>query len=355
MTTIVLTYRNRDINIVTKCLNSFKHQTNKNFRLVIVNYGSNEKYTTLINETEKQYPFLSIINCKTQGQLWCKSRAINIALRQCETTYFFVGDIDMMYHPEFIEKLNAFKKNETVTYFQVGFLSQEESKLNKDFIDYIINFKSTYEATGMTFFKTVDLKSVKGYDEFYNGWGSEDTDVHIRLKNAGFTVDFFDKEILILHQWHAKHYRTKDSLEPFHSYLEVINYEYLQLTEKSKNILPNTKFDYGLYKDSDYDLLRNPEQSFTLTNKAAQVKAFINSILLKQSNTTIKLSIKEDEECKSIKQLVKGIVGKKTIKFLDMETVNNTLLETIISNLRNSPYHYKYNPRSKTINLTIKL
>ena len=355
MITIVLTYRNRDISIVTNCLDSLKHQTNKNFSLVLVNYGSNQTYTNLINEIEKDYSFLTIINCKTQGQLWCKSRAINIALRQCKTPYFFVGDVDMIYHPEFVERLKDFKQSGIITYFQVGFLSKEESALNKTFKEYNIKFKSTKEATGMTFFKTEDLLFVNGYDEYYNGWGSEDTDVHVRLKNAGFTIDFFDKEIFMLHQWHAKHYRTKDSLEPFHSYLEQINYEYLELTEKSNTTQANTKFDFGMYCDSDYDALRNPEKNFSFTNKSAKVKAFIKNILLENSNVTISLTINEDREYKSVKQYVKGIVGKKTIQFLDMQSINNLLLETIINYLRNSPYHFKYNPKSKTTNLTIKL
>ncbi len=355
MITIVLTYRNRDISIVAKCLDSFKHQTNKNFSLVIVNYGSSQTYTNLINEVEKEYAFLSIINCKTEGQLWCKSRAINIALRQCKTPYFFVGDIDMMYHPEFVEKLDVFKLNRTITYFQVGFLNKEESNLNKAFKDYILKFKSSKEATGMTFFKTETLLSVNGYDEFYNGWGSEDTDVHIRLKNAGYTVEFFDEEILMLHQWHAKHYRTKNSLEPFHSFLEQINYEYLELTKKTKKTKANTKFDFGIYIDSDYEMLSNPEKKFLLTNKSSQIKAFIKNILLEQTNTSISLTVNEDKEYRSIKQFVKGIVGKKTIHFLDMESLNNILLETIISNLRNCPYSYEYNPISKTTNIIIKL
>ncbi len=355
MTSIVLTYRNRDISVVSKCLTSLKDQTSKDFKVVLVNYGSNEDYTSALNKLGNSYQFLDVINCKTQGQLWCKSRAINIALKQCKSPYFFVGDVDMIYNPEFLEKLDSFKKVKTVTYFQVGFLNKEESVLNKSFKEYNINFRSSEGATGMTFFKTKDLLSINGYDEFYNGWGSEDTDVHTRLKNAGFAVNFFDGEILMLHQWHEKEYRTKGSLEPFHSYLEQINQEYLELTEKSNKINANTKFDFGQYSESNYDALNNPDKDFMITNKAAQVKAFINNILLTETNSTIRLIVLEDKDYRSIKQLVKVVVGKKPIQFLDLKTINNMLLETIIINLRYCPYYYKFNPKTKTINLTIKL
>lgn len=355
MTTVVLTYRNREINNIDKCLNSLSIQSTKDFNVVLVNYGSSLEYSNSLSECVKKHEFVHLINCDVQQQLWNKCRAINIALKQCNTSHFFVGDVDMIYHPNFIETLNKLKSDANTTYFQVGFLSESESKHDKKFEDYSISFKSDEGATGMTFFKTDVLKSINGFDEFYHGWGSEDTDVHKRLINAEFKVDFYDKEVLMLHQWHTKLYRTKDSLEPFHTYLEQINHEYLKLTDKLNKTKANSNFDFGVYNQDNYADLDRIENCYYITNKAAEVKAMLYNVLTVQKNKVIQIIVKPNPEYKSFKQFVKRKVGKKTINFLDMDTVNNTLLEAIITKLRNCPYKFQYNQKQKIINLTIKL
>lgn len=355
MTTIILTYRNRQTSIVRKCLDSLQNQSLMTFQVVLVNYGSHAAFTKSINTLASHYDFVTIINCRTEGELWCKSRAINIALKQIKTSYVFVGDVDMIFHPEFIQKLEGFKKVDTVTYFQVGFLSKQESNKTKDFLDYKINFKSTEEATGMTFFNTEDLLEINGYDEFYKGWGAEDTDVHIRLRHAVKTVNFYDDEVLMLHQWHPKHYRTKNSSDPFHPLLEQINHAYLEFIKQTKKVKANCDFNFGVYNEGDYDKLKKPEAHYKLTNREALIKAFINNVLLSENNKVVCLSITRDENYKSLKQVVKGFLGKKTILFLTLQEINDLLLETVVHKLRNSAYSYQFDQGNQTIELTIKL
>ncbi len=355
MITIVLTYRNRDLQIVENCLDSFQNQTNTKFKVVLVDYGSVEAYKNKLSALVSRYSFVKLMQCKTQQQLWCKSRAINVVLKPCTTSSFFVGDIDMIYHSNFIETLIHLQSEKAVTYFQVGFLSETESKRKKPFNDYKISFKSNEDATGMTLYNTNVLKSINGYDEFYHGWGTEDTDVHVRLKHAGFNISFYTDQVLILHQWHAKNYRTKNDIAPFHSSLEQINHEYLKLKQHTKSVKANLRFPYGEYHDKDYDDLNKTDLQFNLTNKASEIKAFINNILLTEDNKVIQVNINEHEAYRSLKETVKGLVGKKTIQFFNMQSINNMLLETIINNLRNRPYNFQYHLKNQTISLTIKL
>jgi len=355
MITIVLTYRNREINIVKKCLESLKTQTNKEFEVVLVNYGSEEKYKKAINNLVKDFSFLGIINCEVQNQLWCKSRAINIALKKSKTPYIFVGDVDMIYHPEFVKTLINLQNEDKVTYFQVGFLSESESKKEKIFFDYNINFKSSEEATGMTLFNSNVLKQINGYDEYYHGWGSEDTDVHVRLQNAGFKVSFFENEILMLHQWHSKTYRNKDSKAPFHLALEKINQKYLSYTKATKKVVANTEFDWGEYNNEDYKLLCSATVEFKITNELSDVKGFIDNVLLSLKNQVVSLKVIEAVGYNSPKHFIKKVLGKKTKTFLSMQQVNNLLLESIITSCRNSPYKYSFNKSKQEIHLTIKL
>lgn len=351
MITIALTYRDRDLNIITTCLESIKNQTSKEFEVVLVDYGSKEP----IDELVQAYTFIKLVKCRTEQQLWCKSRAINIVLKQCTTPYFFVGDIDMIYHPNFVETLQNLKENQEAIYFQVGFLNETESKRNVTFEDYLINFKSNEEATGMTLFNTEVLKSIHGYDEFYNGWGGEDTDVHVRLINAGYKVNFYTENVFMLHQWHPKNYRKGNDAMPFHPKLEQINHQYLEFTRQTKKTKTNLKCDWGVYNESDYVSLKQADFIFNLTNKEADVKSFISNVLLAEKGKVIKVALSRDDNFKSIKQIIKKLLQKNTISFLEMSSINKLFLECIINSLRNCSYQYQYNSKKQTINLVIKL
>lgn len=354
MITIALTYRNRELSIVKNCLKSLSNQSNKNFKVVLVDYGSALKYKNELIKLLKTYSFVELINCETSQQLWCKSRAINIVLKQCDTPYIFVGDIDMRYHPEFIETLQTLKSQSVTTYFQVGFLNEQESKQKKDFNDYNIDFKSNEEATGMTLFSTKLLKSINGFDEYYNGWGSEDTDVHLRLKNAEHQVIYYSNRILMLHQWHAKQYRSKNDLTPFHTQLEQINASYLNFVKTSKKVKANTVFNWGEYNVADYTALKNIQETYNITNQKSEVYAFISAILLTE-HKVVQVLVTPHIAHKSLKQKVKAVSGKKTISFLSFEQVNDTLLGCIINQLRDKAYQYQFNNDKEEIILTIKL
>lgn len=355
MITVVLTNRNRDLRLIKRCLKSLENQSNTDFQCVVVDYGSSENQQEDLEVLIKDFKHINLISCNTSKQLWCKSRAINIALQSCNTPSFFVGDIDMIYHPDFVETLHQYQTKADAIYFQVGFLSEEESKKEKAFKEFEISFKSTEEATGMTLYKTEVLKSINGYDEFYHGWGSEDTDVHIRLKNANKQVFYYEESVLILHQWHPKAYRSTSSLEPFHSKLETINQKYLEFTERSGNTKANQNQNWGYYKPEDYKKLKGVEVVFNITNEFSEVKGLLSNLLLYSPNKVISISIKKHPEYKSIKHVAKKVLDKKVKMFLDMQDVNDLLLEHIILNFRNAPYQYDFDRRKSEISLIIKL
>jgi len=353
--TIILTYRNRTIDIVKKCLQSLAIQTNKDFQVTLIDYGSTANFSEELNAVCNDYSFIQLIKCPTQGQLWNKARAVNLALRQCETEYLLIADIDMIFSPDFIEKSNKIKNDTKATYFLVGYLSEEESKKTKDFSEYIIKHNSTDEATGITLFPTNVLLQINGYDEFYHGWGSEDTDVHIRLKQLGAPVRFYDSEILILHQWHAKTYRSLKSGYPFHSRLERINQKYLEQSKEIKRTKANIGYEWGKsFPEKAYQDLKNPSQRITISNEKDEFSAFIIGEL-HQLSSCVEIIIRPHKEYKAIKNKVKKLVGKKALEFFDFEEINNRLLEMIISNFRTKPYSYKYDPEKEQIILTINL
>jgi len=355
MITIALTYRNRDIHIVKKCLDSLCNQTAIHFKVVLVDYGSAVYYSEELEKLVKQYNFIKLIYCPVTRQLWNKSRAINIALQQTNTSYFLVADIDLIFKEDFIEKAVELSKEHKVIYFQVGFLAKEETSKSTQFKNYKIKHVSNQEATGITLFPTEILKSINGYDEFYHGWGAEDTDIHIRIKQLGLPIYFYNKEVLVKHQWHPKAYRSKLSTAPFHSEQEKINHFYLQLTNNTNRLKANVEGVWGkIPLEADYKkLLQKPNYEIEIDSANFKVEALLAQ-LKNFNNELVSIVIKNVSAKNKIKQQLKKILGKKHIQYLTMETINNRLLEEIIINYRNLPYQFTFNRQTKEINLTIQ-
>lgn len=354
MITIVLTNRNRNLRIIKNCLDSLANQTSSDFKIILVDYGSAPVYVNGLIQLVFHYHFVELICYQVHGQLWNKSKAINIALKQTSTPYFFVGDIDMLFRHDFIEKILELKKEDKVIYFQVGVLSQSESTLNKSFEDYVIKHKTNDEATGMTLYPTELLKSIKGYDEFYHGWGAEDTDVHIRLKLGGHKVVFYDEALFILHQWHSKNYRSKESMEPFHSYLERINHQYIQFIVQKKENIANAFFDWGKLPERT-NFVGSNKMILLVTNQVSEIEALLYGFLDNYNGQNVVIEVKEHPKYKNVKNEVKKFLGKKHLKFYDFQTINNMLLGHIITRYRDKYYEYEWNKKMNTIELKIAL
>lgn len=355
MITIVFTYRNRSLDIVQRCLDSLLVQTDKDFKVTLVNYGSDKVHSDTIADCAGSYEFMHYIECPVAGQLWNKSRALNIVLKQCDTPYFFVGDIDMIFRNDFIAKLKSFQLEQAAVYFKVGFLSKEISAQTMSFDQYPIAFTTNHEATGMTLYPTALLQEIRGYDEFYHGWGAEDTDVHVRLRNAGYKVDFYDSEILMLHQWHPKNYRSKKSTEPFHSGLEKINHEYLKQVRELQLKAANVNQEFGLLPQKEaYQSLQTPDLALEVALTFAAVEGFL-AVLPNIQNTTVCAVFKSKEKKQTLKKKIKKFVGKDSATTLTLEEANDRILSAIVLAFRNKPHQVEFNRELQSLKLTIKM
>jgi len=353
MITLVLTNRNRDIRIVKNCLDSLQQQSDVDFEWFLVDYGSHEKYINELKSLQVNYPQIKFIFCPTIGQLWSKCRAINIALKQATQPYFVIGDIDLMFHPDYITSLKSLAQQNKVYYFQYGFLSESESLKNQDFSSYIVDFKGYEEVTGNTMFPTSSLKKVNGFDEFYQGWGAEDTDAQIRMKNLGLEIVFYDKEILVKHQWHPKVYRSKESTHPYHSNLERINHAYMMQTEASKRTLVNQNCEWGKLTNEDaYYKLKFPTSKLMIDNSVMKFYALLAQ-LANFKEEVVRIEINKVPSNIYYKNKVKRLLGKKYHPCIKMEKLNNLLLEELIKKYRNCPYNYSFNRQANKIILTI--
>ncbi len=353
MITIVIPNRNRDLSTVKRTLSSIVSQRDDEMRIIVVDYGSDVVYQMGLKKLLKEIGDVEVILCQTQAQLWNKSRAINIALKRCETSYFMVADMDMIFHPQFIEEITSQLSQAKIIYFPVGVLTREESLKNIPFNSYNVKFITDEEATGISIFPTTLLKSVNGFDEYYHGWGSEDTDIHIRLKNNGSQVVFKKGTLYFLHQWHPKEYRSRNSTEPFCSLLEQTNAAYLQQTMRFKRILANEQTQWGLDPKS-----LKPEilyKRIALTNRVSEVIALTNQLIEFASGTYLDITIKSHGEYKTIKDTAKKLLKKKRHSFMALEKVNDSLLLGLVGSIRNSTYKYAFSLSKQEIRLQIEI
>lgn len=357
MLTIVIPNRNRKLEVVRRTLHSITSQdiSSDEVEIIVVDYGSDFNYQKDLRAFVNSLKNIHLICCPTQGQLWNKSRIINIVLKSCKTPFFMVVDMDMLFHPQAINKIKLLATPEQAIYFKVGVLTEEESKKEQDFSAYDIKFHTNEEATGITLFPTAILKTINGFDEFYHGWGAEDTDVHVRLQNAGIAVNFYQEETLFLHQWHPKHYRSPQSTAPFHDCLEQINHKYLMLSRKLKKQQANQNTTWGLTPDfKAYKALENPTQELVIPATQEELAAFLIHWGTLQKEV-LSFTIIPHKDKGSLKTKAKQVAGKKLPNFITLETANARILEHIINYYRNYPYTYSFDRQKKEIRCVINL
>lgn len=356
--TIVFPFRNRDGLRVKRSLNSLQSQSNKEFRVLFVDYGSKKTIAQEIETIVSQYDFVKYQYLHTQYQPWNKSKALNFALHQTDTSYFFVADIDMIFRFDFVEKAIALIHNKTNhnVYFKVGFLTESETKLEKEFKEYQINFESNAEATGLTLFTTSLLKSYGGFDEFYHFWGAEDTDVHVRLQNAGHVVFFYGSEILMLHQWHPS-YRSLEQNKLTQdlqlSGVVQLNHQHLKQAIQLNRTIIDCFAQNCIMNKYEYQKLQETQDVFVLTNKKNEIDHFLFFTLAQPSSHFVTYRFILDPFFLTKKYKFKRILGKNVPKYYSLKEINDKLLLHIISFYHDLPYIYEISADLKSITFSI--
>jgi hypothetical protein len=357
MITILYPYRNREIERIKISLDSLISQTNTKFKVLFVDYGSTLSHSHEVQELLQKYSFVNYQYSYHLYQPWSRAKAVNIGLKKVETTFVFVADIDMIFKEDFIEKLNDLKHPEKAIYFKVGFLSEEESRENKPFEDYKIKHFSGVGAQGLSIFPMQAIKKIRGFDEFLHFWGAEDADIHNRLLNAGYDVDFFESETLMLHRWHPTYRKLEEeklSKNLQISNITTLNQEHLASNKRNNLIIVNDENWGKLISKSDYDLLNSENKNRILTNKKEQIDHFLFVELPDFKNAILSVTLVEDPFQNSLKYRLKKLMAKKVPNFYTLKEINDLFLLHIISFYRNNNYIYKVSDDLKSIEFKIQ-
>jgi len=354
---LIYPYRNRDLERLKNSLDSLKNQTVSDFEVFLVDYGSQSEKAQATAKLCRDYQFVSYNYLPTQFQPWNKSRALNSVIKNLETGFCFVADVDMIFHPQFVEKALKLQSRNITVYFQVGFLCAEKSPGNKEFGDYKNYRKSTHEATGLSMFTVKVLKELRGFDEFYHFWGAEDTDIHVRIRNAGYEVAYYDEEVLMLHQWHPS-YRSSESSD-LSKELQIsgivqLNHQHLKHAIQHKTTLVNLENWGDCFPRVVLDELEKSPVNFIIDNEQRKINHFLYVIMPGFKNQILKIIIQKDPFQNSPKFRVKKIMGKKVPEYYTLKQINDKVLLHIISFYRDKPYTFKISDDLKEIEIAIK-
>ena len=357
MITVIYPYRNRELSRIKNSLDSLAGQSNKDFSVLFVDYGSDFEISASIKELLQHYKFVKYIYSFHNNQPWSRSKAINIGLRIAETEYVFIADIDIIFHKKFIHTLAELKTKNQNVYFQVGYLNEDESKLLKEFDSYTITSKSIPEGQGLSLFKLNALLTIGGFDEFFHFWGAEDEDVHSRLQNAGFSSKFYNGEILLLHQWHKVFENLeKDKLTCELSLSDVfhLNKQKLRFNQKNYIIKANNENWGKVIMEKEFEYLNSNLDPVILLNKKQIVENFINIILPNTHSKTINVIFSEDIYQSLLKYKIKKFLRIKTHEYYTLKEINDLLLKNLVIYYPNYLFHYMISQDLKSIQLKIK-
>ena len=140
---------------IKKCLDSILEQTYKNYEIIIVNDGSTDNTSKIIDEYKNEYEFIKVINISNHGQGYAR----NIALSQASGDYILFLDSD-----DFIEDVTL----------EVTTKKIEEEKSDLVFFDWKYYYESdkTYKYVNTEIFfgkkflvgeEILDLFKIKHY------------------------------------------------------------------------------------------------------------------------------------------------------------------------------------------------
>lgn len=215
------------------CLKSVARQRLLPVEVIIADDGSKDDTAELIHKFQKNFPVpIKHIWQPDDGFHLARIRNKGIAASSCE--YIVQIDGDLILHPCFIEDHLALKKEEHFTTGSRVLLSPitterlfqkrsldvaTHSTGNKNFFNgvrskwirhlmaprYKNSGKNLYYVKGcnMAFWKK-DLLAVNGYNESFFGWGREDSELAIRLINAGIKKQFLKMGGICYHLFHTE-------------------------------------------------------------------------------------------------------------------------------------------------------
>lgn len=357
--TIIYAFRNRDVNRVRLSLFSLEKQILKNFEVHFIDYGSTQNYENQIKAVIDDFPFVTYHYIAHEGLLWNKSKALNYGITKATTNYIITADIDVLFATNFTEQIETLAKPTEFVLFKIGYLPEEitPSIIEKTTFE-LLRPKHYGDTFGIGLFPKAALEKVKGLDTFFHFYGSEDEDLNYRLKVAGYKLNRCEAQLL-LHQWHPRYpQKAKETLTvtPRLTNIQRINQRHF-LSHKERNIIEPEQHSFWnqWYSKSDFQILKQPDETFVIDNIKAKVCHFLNYELIAYKGKVIKVIFKEAAYYNTLKYKLKTLLKMQSQPYLSMKQINDLVLEKIIFDYSHYNYAFTISKSLKEIEFSVNL
>lgn len=212
-------------------------QKNQNFNITIVDGGSSN--FDWVKKTAFKYNKNINVIQHMLGQDFIKPLLNNVGIRNSTTDYVMTTDVDLLYGPNFIDSVisnleeNAMIESRTMYWkdYHANKIYKGEFNPEKDLEPCKSGrIKKRTTCGGCQCLHISNWNKLRGFDETYIGWGSEDFDLLRRAQLANIKIKWLGESMSSIMLFH----------QPHHKDLETIKKE-LQQQGRNQQILYNIK------------------------------------------------------------------------------------------------------------------
>jgi len=201
---IIFGFKNRDLERVERCLCSLEEQSDIDFEVVFVDYGSEPFLQQAVKELIDRFSFVKYVYSEMRGRPWNRSHALNIGARLAQGEILMTTDIDLIFSDFSIRKMLDIYDKQSSLHATCYYLPEKFNKWSELSSHKYLYAPPCRDALGLLMVLPREIfLSIGGFDEHYQFWGAEDEDLEERLFKKGFKTLFLDiNEFPLYHQWH---------------------------------------------------------------------------------------------------------------------------------------------------------
>ncbi len=215
---IIIGYKNRDLNRVKKAFDYIDRQSNQNFEVIFIDYGSDDIFSNESANLIGNYNFAKYHFNATKGWFWNRAHALNTGVKLAKGEIVLICDIDLIIEPDFIEKISKLDFKYAFYIFECFYLPENFDFEKKNVLIDGIHYRQDY--VGLCAAKKEDILAINGLDEYFMVWGAEDEDYYKRLENLGLKMIRLNAtEYKVFHKWHM----TESPSFPTFWYLSMVD------------------------------------------------------------------------------------------------------------------------------------
>ena len=248
--TVIIAVRNRSDYRLRNALWSIRHQDYPQdlIRITVVDYDSEPDAANAVRGLCEGFD-VDILTAGPQ-RIWNGSHALNIAIRRASTKFVLSSDVDVLFAPNYVSV-----QTETLNEQPIAMVCSQCQDLPESVNDQLARAAADDEPLDLAALKAVATPRtsgsrhpgingaytmlyhhMRGYDEFYEGWGQEDNDIDRRFFYLGAARLSIMDRTYYLHQWHPK-------------FEGVANFDMDAIRERNR-----------VYYESAMSIVRNPDR-----------------------------------------------------------------------------------------------